>query len=111
MKPAEKFGLMLHKADLPLAAEAAQHRLRKGGSARFAPHATHALADIDLRLRSRRGAFCPTRDGPAHAVEMMGQGRGNEAAATREDVPVAGAGLLMGIAFSGKRCSCSERPN
>ena len=98
MKPAEYSGLMLREADLPLATEAGQHELRNGGwSACFAPHAAHALADIDLRLRSRRGAFCLTRDGPAHAVEVMGQGRGDEAAAPGKDMPVAGAGLLMGI--------------
>jgi len=31
MKPAENSGLMLREADLPLAAEAAQHELRNGG--------------------------------------------------------------------------------
>ena len=66
-------------------------------SACFAPHPAHALADIDLRLRSRRGAVCLTRDGPVHAIEVMGQGSGNKPAAPGKDVPIARAGLLMGV--------------
>src|SRR6516165_554535 len=63
----------------------------------FAPHAAHALPNVDLRLCNWRGAFCLARNRPAHAVEVMGQGCRNEPAAPGKDMPISGAGLLMGI--------------